>query len=73
MLRSGHRRVLTDLPAILFTRYPVHRLKDVLWDNRRLYLIMEYLDCDLQEHIASCRSALGTTEVKVGLTWHSCQ
>jgi hypothetical protein len=27
------------------------RLRDVLWDNCRLYLIMDYVELDLREHM----------------------
>ena len=44
-----------------------HRLKDVLWDSRRLYLIMEYLDYDLQEYMAANKPLLPASEIKVGM------
>ncbi len=41
------------------------RLRDVLWDNHRLYLIMEHLDRDLREHLDVCSAASALHNVKV--------
>ncbi|KAK9828503.1 hypothetical protein WJX72_000424 [[Myrmecia] bisecta] len=39
-------------------------LKDVLWDSSRLYLIMEYMDMDLKEHMDTNASAADLGNIK---------
>ena len=41
------------------------RLRDVLWDHSRLYLIMDYVDLDLREHMDTNPDAFALENVKV--------
>ena len=43
------------------------RLRDVLWDHSRLYLIMDYLDVDLREHLDTDPCARDLANVKVSV------
>ncbi len=40
-------------------------MRDVLWDHSRLYLVMDYLDVDLREHLDTDPSARDLVNVKV--------
>jgi len=41
------------------------RLRDVLWDNCRLYLIMDYVEMDLREHMDKSPESSDMDNVKV--------
>ena len=41
------------------------RLRDVLWDHSRLYLIMDYVDLDLREHMDTDPDSSSLQNVKV--------
>ena len=41
------------------------RLKDVIWDSSRLFLVMEYMDLDFSEHMASQANHLSLDKIKV--------
>jgi hypothetical protein len=45
---------------------PSHRLRDVLWDNCRLYLIMDFVELDLREHMDQNPESSDPENVKVG-------
>ena len=42
-----------------------HRLLDVLWDDSRLYMILEYLDVDLHQHMDADPEASLAENVRV--------
>ena len=41
------------------------RFQDVMWDESRLYIVLEYLDVDLRQHIDTDRNAGSPSNVKV--------
>ena len=48
-----------------------HRLRDVLWDNYRLYLIMDYVELDLREHMDQNPESSDLDNVKVSMRKHA--
>ena len=44
------------------------RLKDVIWDSSRLFLVMEYMDLDFSEYMASQANQLSLPKIRVSLS-----
>ncbi len=41
-----------------------------MWDESRLYIVLEYLDVDLRQHIDSDKNAASPDNVKVCFSLH---
>lgn len=42
-----------------------HRFLDVLWDDSRLYIVLEYLDVDLRQHMDLDKAAITPHNIRV--------
>ena len=40
-----------------------------MWDESRLYIVLEYLDVDLRQHIDLCKAGVSSENVRVSLLW----